>query len=177
MNTKLSLLVRDNKGGKLFSELQPQLELLLSARIISRASLIDTDRIIQMQKTAYGNAVLSKAGTVRRIISRRESSYIGALLRCFGDLIQEEAVYYTPKQSEYVGALEVPIRAALAHFQDLINFDGDSLQITSKNERNGLFLDWNRDDEAAQFEFVTWGEEWSNAASACLQSTVGGLND
>jgi hypothetical protein len=168
MNNKLNLLVRENKGRLMFDEVRSTLEALIAHPIMECASLPKTDDIVELHKTAYRKATLSKPETLRLVISAQDSAKVDAFLHCFEESFKGEIVYYTPKQSEYVGALMIALSPALSAFRGLLKFDGDSLQLTSQNEKNGLFLDWNRDDMAAQFELVVWGESWVAGARRCF---------
>jgi hypothetical protein len=171
MNPKLSLLVRENRGGKLFLTAGPTLEKLLSDKILSRLSLSETDRLLGLHKAAYKAALSGGPKSVRRFLSTGEAEKVNIFMRCFQMAVDETSVYYTPKQSEFIGALEVHFSTLPSVVKDLLEFDGDSLQLTGKDETNGLLIDWNKGEQIDHFELVVWGERWFEAAEACLRRT------
>jgi hypothetical protein len=78
-----------------------------------------------------------------------------------------EAAYLMTKMSDYCGAVSLPLSTLLRHAGAIIRLDGDSLSVISLDHKEGLLIDYNRDDEDQNYEVTIWGNRWPTAVLSC----------
>ena len=70
--------------------------------------------------------------------------------------------------SQYVGAYRISLKQATDRFLELIDFDGNSLNISDEDVSNGLIVDLHEEFDQSKselctyLELIVWGTKWTD---------------
>jgi hypothetical protein len=135
----------------------------------SLLSLPQTDVIVESFKVGYRRALESHAISFRKSFSQRQAQSFLKLIDCFsGQLTKEEVVVFLTKLSDVCGAVLVSAPTLLGHAEAVINFDGDSLSALSRDQQQGVLVDFNPDDIEHFYEVTVWGDRWAMLILDCV---------
>jgi len=138
--SKLSLLIRQNKGKKEIEKYKQNLSAIFEINIseLEFISLELTDTITNAFFNSYKNSTKSFF-----------KKYVGMDEEILQKDLQEikknfrgEIGYLITKQSENCGLVKVPINIALDKYREIIELDGDSLCIFSLDGSTGVYIDY-----------------------------------
>lgn len=157
--SKLELLIRENKGRKERAEYTRMLSEVLNLPILLSdfVDLETTDKLTKDFYEEYKKIPKSK----KKVYGKDDRSKLDDTVDVLRESLIGEEGYLISKQSEYCGAVKVPIEKVLIHYLQLIELDGDSLCISSKNVTEGIYIDYYEeytDDVLGYFyELTVWG--------------------
>lgn len=132
-------------------------------------SLIETDRLLASFRQGYQTAVSDNAVAYRRFFAAGQTQRVLQMAERLAVELSTETAYFLTKMSDCCGAVRLPISILLRHAGPIIRLDGDSLSVISLDCKEGLVIDYNRDDEDQNYEVTVWGDRWVIAA---LSSTI-----
>ncbi len=166
---RIQLLSRMNRGRAAAPSLLATLSETLGEVVEADAlvPLLSTDRLMEMFRSGYRNALENSATSYRRFFLPDEKSLVLGLADCLADRLPTEKGFFLTKLSEDCGAIEVGIAALLRHAASVIRLDGNSLSVLSSDHTQGLLIDYNADEPKEAYEVAIWGERWPLIALGC----------
>jgi hypothetical protein len=132
--------------------------------------LPETDLLWKSFGNGYGRAVAVTELSYRRTFSETEAGNIAPIVGCLSISFAGEIAFLLTKQSEICGAVEVDVSNLLKHWKSVIDLDGDSVRIVSKDRTQGLLIDFNPDDNEWHYEIAAWGNRWTSLILECDRS-------
>lgn len=156
---RLELMIRENRGRRERTEYTRVLTEILNLPI-HVSDFIDleiTDKLIEDFYEKY-----KKISTSMKVVySESDRDKLDNVLDVLGKSSIGEEGYLIGKQSEYCGAVKVPVDKSLTCYLQLIELDGDSLCICSKDVVKGVYIDYYEEYKDAVshyfYELTVWG--------------------
>jgi hypothetical protein len=130
-------------------------------------SLTETDRILESFRQGYQAAVSEGVVAYRKFFAGGQAQHVFRMAERLAAELPTEAAYLMTKMSDYCGAVSLPLSTLLRHAGAIIRLDGDSLSVISLDHKEGLLIDYNRDDEDQNYEVTIWGNRWPIAVLSC----------
>jgi hypothetical protein len=162
---RIAALSRMNRG----SALQPRFLVELSAALstpISPTQLLDlaqTDSVRNLLSQGYRTVLENRQPSFRKFFSRDQVPHLLYLIDCLALRLGSEEVILHLKNSGLCGAIFSEAQIVLSRPREVINLDGDSLNILSLDKQQGIILDFNPDEFEEHYELSIWGDRWSFA--------------
>jgi hypothetical protein len=168
---RISMLSRVNRGIALRPRFLSDLSIALGIQITHEhlLPLAQTDLIRSSISNGYGSVLHHREPSFRRFFSQRETEQLSSFLACCANTLkQQDAILHT-KNSEFCGAISHAADVFVNRFQEVIQLDGDSLSVLSKDGTQGLVVDFNADELMEHYEVVVWGDRWPIMILSCIQ--------
>lgn len=162
---RIAALSRMNRG----SALQPTFLAELSAALstpVTPTQLLDlaqTDSVRNLLSQGYRTVLENRQPSFRKFFSRDQVSHLLYLIDCLAVRLGSEKVLLHLKSSDLCGAIFSEAQIVLSRPREVINLDGDSLNILSLDKQQGIILDFNPDEFEEHYELSIWGDRWSLA--------------
>ncbi len=81
--------------------------------------------------------------------------------------LSDDEIIYITKLSEICGAVKMKGHLALLQAKDLLALDGDTLILVDRECKNGLSLDYRKDEMKDMYELTIFGDVWLSVVSQC----------
>jgi hypothetical protein len=164
---RIGELARENKGHQMRPAFLGSLTQALNSPVDVGAlqSLRLTDELASVAKRSYLASRQGKGLSMRQAFRANERDLALSAAKAMADELQGEPASLLTKQSQFCRAVSLEAAdQALKRCEELLELDGDTVLLVSRDRQDGFMLDYNADDPIETYEVAVWGDRWSVAA-------------
>lgn len=159
---RISILSRINRGAALRPTFLAELSVVLGTTVTSKQLLdhTETDNVRHLLSEGYRIVLENRQPSFRKFFSKAQEPQLLYLIDCLTVRTGTEKVILHIKSSDLCGAILSEASTVLNCSKEIIDWDGDSLNILSADYQQGLILDFNPDEIEEYYELAIWGDRW-----------------
>lgn len=155
MNTRIELLSRKNKGKFLLKKHLPEISRILD-RKINIDDFLELENSDEIRKIFYDSFKTHSDNTdFTQITFSADEFDQDYVYKTYLSAMDGE-YYWISNYSEYCGIITIEMHQINGKILEIINFDGDSLSLISKNLEKGILLDYYENLGKYYYEISIW---------------------
>lgn len=167
---KIRILSRVNRRNTVIRSVLNDLSDILGREIVADAvaSAEDSDSLLETFKEGYRAAKEVSSISYRRFFTFDRRRQVFQLATCLAERFNEgEKATFLTKLGDDIGGIKVEISPLLKQTERVLEFDRDSITVLSNDKKQGILIDYNRDDPTQTYEITVWGDQWPVQVLAC----------